>query len=792
MESPWPQLLGEGLPGNGDLGGSFMGVAGDMPGPLFGGTAPGFFTGWPEGVGPGSLSGPAPQYGDPGRNDRPGPLPVPNDDPDDEPGRENGDVAAPHDPLFYKQWYISNTQGGVDLNVLTAWDDYTGEGVKVAICDNGVDYNHPDLSPNYLRGQGYNETLGVNDGYPAANMNHGTAVAGFVAAAKNGYGIQGIAYDATMASFVDGDADGALEAVLLRQTTFDISQNSWTLAPFADATSVADAVESLARDGRGGLGTVVVFAGSNERASGIMSTYYNTNDTPFGLSVGAVDSAGKYAYFSCAGPNLLVTAPGESVFTTDRTPPAGDDPNSYFQTGDGTSYSSPMVSGVIALMLEANPNLGYRDVQTILASTATRVSTMDSDPAGPWDWQTNSASNWNGGGMHASHDYGFGLADATAAVRLAESWDTGQHTHANLDTQTVSTIQNLTIPDNTGASLDTTVSVATDIVVQQAVVSIEIVHARFDDLEISLTSPGGTYSVLMYHPNLEGIAQEMDITLAEYQAGATHTFGATNTWSFMTSMSFGENGQGDWLLSISDTVSGDEGQLSSWTLTLYGDDVTNDDLYLFTNEYAEMAAADPARATIDDAAGTDTINASAVTSDCVVDLTPGATGTVDGAALTIGAGTVIENVHVGDGNDTVIGNDAANTLFGWRGMDSLSGGIGNDLLSGGEGGDTLTGGAGNDIFYYGSADEGGDLVTDFNQADDDFHFGYDSFGQSATGALAANHFFASANSVDVTDACFYFDSDTLWYDADGTGTEAATAIAQVTGDAVQANDVVFV
>jgi subtilisin-like proprotein convertase family protein len=710
-------------------------------------------------------------------------------DPD---GRKDDPVSSPYDPLFAQQWYIQNSGGGVDLNVVKAWEDYTGKGVKVAICDVGVDASHPDLATNYLAGQGYNEDTGTADGSPvSAGDNHGTMVAGFVAAAMNGYGIQGVAYEASIASFVGSEPDQA-EAVLLRQTDFDISQNSWTFAPFMETSGVADAVETLATTGRGGLGTVVVFAGSNERETGIMSTYYNTNNSPYAIAVGAVDSAGKYAPFSCAGPNLLVTAPGDEVISTDRTPPDGYEDTSYFHTDSGTSYSSPMVSGVIALMLEANANLGYRDVQTILACTAVRTSGMVSDGSMPWDWQTNGADNWNGGGMHASHDYGFGLVDATAAVRLAESWDYGQHTAANLEHREASLTANLAIPDNTGASADSTLTVADDIVIQHVVVTIQMTHARFDDLEISLTSPDGTSSVLMYHPSLAGIASEMGMTSEEYMAGKTDTYGETDVWSFMTLTCFGEDSHGDWVLSVTDTVSGDVGTLVAWEIDFFGDADTGNDYYIYTDEYATLAASDASRATLEDTSGTDTLNVSAVTTDCVVDLTPGATSTVAGAALTTTAATTIENVHTGDGNDSILGNDAANNLFGWRGSDTLAGGLGNDLLSGGSGSDTLTGGSGSDIFYYGSADEGGDSVLDFSHSEDAFHFGYDEFGQSGTGTLAADHFFTSAAAVDVGDACFYYESDSLWFDADGSGAEAAVAIAQVAGDAVQADDVVFV
>lgn len=797
-------LLGGGLddgPGGGFGGGLGGGLdQGSMPGGgLFGG---GFaFGGDSPGLGdPGQLLDIP--YSPPSQGNLFGPPPgagqnsgfadedddYPNDKPNDPP-------TSPFDPLFSQQWYIRNTSGGVDLNVVKAWEDYTGAGIRVAVCDDGIDYNHPDLQPNYLTGDGYNQSTG-GDGYPADGQNHGTAVSGFIAAARNGYGIQGVAYDAKIASFVDGDGEGTLAPILLRQTTFDISQNSWTLSPFQNATDVTNAVKTLAETGRGGLGTVVVFAGSNERDQEIMSPYYNTNSSPYGLAVGAVDSAGKYTWFSCAGPNLLVTAPGEGVITTDRTPPAGDDPDSYFHSGDGTSYSSPMVSGVIALMLEANANLGYRDVQTILAATAVRTSGMVSAEGKPWDWQINGAENWNGGGMHASHDYGFGLVDATAAVRLAESWDNGAHTVANQAQQTASATPNLTIPDNTGTSLTSSVTIAGDIVVQQAVVTLTMDHDRFDQLEISLTSPDGTSSVLLYHPSLEGLATELKITTEEYLAERVGTFGSGNTWSFMTVTPFGEHGQGDWTLSVKDTVTGDVGTLDSWSLTLYGDTDSANDYYIYTDEYADMVATDVSRATLEDDditdGGTDTINASAVTGNSVVNLTPGSVSTLAGTSLTIAAGTTIEHAHTGDGNDILTGNDASNNLFGWRGSDAISGGAGNDLLYGGTDGDTLTGGTGNDTFAYSSPDEGGDHILDFSSLDDVFHFAFAAFGQSSAGTLAGEYFFTSASSINVSDACFYFEADTLWYDADGMNDDTAEQIALVMGDAVQANDIVFV
>lgn len=153
----------------------------------------------------------------------------------------------------------------------------------------------------------------------------------------------------------------------------------------------------------------------------------------FAIQVGAINGADDLSIlktrtlpFSNPGASLLVSAPGNHVLSssveleTERGAVFG----SEYSTEQGTSFAAPMVSGIAALMLQANPNLGYRDAQQILALSARKVN----DPA--TQWRINNAKNWNGGGMQVSHDYGFGMVDARAAVRLAESW-MSKNTDAN-------------------------------------------------------------------------------------------------------------------------------------------------------------------------------------------------------------------------------------------------------------------------------------------------------------------------------------------------------------------------
>jgi len=109
----------------------------------------------------------------------------------------------PSDPLFHLQWHLlnlGNTPGsvaGYDINVVGVWPDYTGQGVLVAVIDQGIEENHPDIVQNYRQDLSWDLVLNV----PGAAIQspeeaHGTLVTGLVAAANNDVGGVGVAWDA--------------------------------------------------------------------------------------------------------------------------------------------------------------------------------------------------------------------------------------------------------------------------------------------------------------------------------------------------------------------------------------------------------------------------------------------------------------------------------------------------------------------------------------------------------------------------------------------------------------------
>ena len=618
-----------------------------------------------------------------------------------------GDTGTPTDTHYYKQWNLSSSSAGI--NVLKAWQNYTAKGVEIGVIDDGIDYTSTDLAQGYLFNLDYDATTGGADAFGTSGDKHGTTVAGVIGAARDGTGIVGVAYNAGIAGFrISYGADGGPAQINdafahARASGMDVVNASWGYTtPFADnfkssgfSGSKAEFINDVMY-GRGGLGMNIVFAAGNARGAGDNVNYHNYQNSPFVITVAGVDSAGKVASFSNPGAAILVSAPG-SAYTDDRVGSAGYVSGDYISVS-GTSYAAPAVSGVVALMLEANPNLGYRDVQQILAYSA---KLTDPTSAG---WKTNAAQDWNGGGLHFNHDYGFGLVDATAAVRLAESWQT-QATYANLSTIKAVHTDNAAIPDGTG-SVASHIVLNSSMTIDKVLVDLNITHAQASDLVVTLVSPGGTTAVLVANP-----------------AGGTGTgivfeTSANNFW--------GEDSKGDWTLTVTDKVSGNTGTLNGWTLTTLGD-ANAPHVYIYTDEFA--AAAGAGRAVLLDATGAVSINTAAVTTGSYLDLRPGATDMIAGRALTIDLATIVKSVWAGDGNDIIIANDFGNTIQGGRGNDTITAGKGVDILYGGPGSDTIV---------YTAVSSSADTLMDFQVSDDviDLRGLFESLGYTGADAVA--------------------------------------------------------
>lgn len=584
----------------------------------------------------------------------------------------------PTDPLLSTQWHLYDigrlgfSQTDSLSGLERVWADYRGAGVSVGVWDDGVQSAHWDLAANYDSSKEITVSGTLNQGEPTGSSdNHGTAVAGLIAADDNGQGGVGVAPDVKITGVkIFGGADDINSAwaryllTLDKLGTFDVTNHSYGSDPDFRVYDDTAKFEASLVSGRGGLGTINVKAAGNDNVDGIGTALDSSRAT---VSVAALTSDGQVTSYSTYGAHILISAPAGSV-TTDRTGSAGyNTSGDYTTTFGGTSAATPVTSGVVALMLDANAGLGWRDVQAILAYSAqgtgslvTGVTTNESS-----SWRFNGAGNWNGGGLHYSNDYGFGMLNAHAAVRMAEVWTMmqgGAATSANEATAVTGTLAaNVAIRDNATATYSFTVTNAVEL--EHVALKLVFTHSDMTDLRISLVSPNGT--VINAFDGSSAYS-----TTSDY--GLTYTFGLEGFR--------GELSTGVWTLRVTDAAAGDTGTLTSVNFTGYGSSETVNDVYHYTDEVLFAQSRSGGRLVLTDTdGGTDWIDGAAMVRNLSLDLRAGATSTLNGTAfLTIAAGTVIENAVGGDGDDTITGNDGDNTIAGMRGDDLLDGGAGTD------------------------------------------------------------------------------------------------------------------
>lgn len=357
---------------------------------------------------------------------------------------------APNDPLFLHQWHLENRDPeglrlGVDLAARAAWSVSRGQGVVVAIVDDGIDPEHPDLEGRRVAELDYNFYRGEASGAPAGDWaSHGTPVAGLVAAeADNALGVAGVAPEARLASWVIFDRlpewpsltftptdEQLMDMFQSRSNIVSVQNHSWGyagLSQLGPGPLEAIGISNAVRFGREGKGVILVRAGGNGREGLVDANDDGYLTDPSVIAVGAVRSDGRAASYSSPGACLLVAAPSSdanhgfaTIVTTDRTGIRGlnqtvatNDAADYLdeQNGfTGTSAAAPQIAGVAALLLSANPSLTVRDVQQILVHSARQHDRSDPGLA------------TNGAGWIVSHNTGFGVPDADEAAGLARRW----------------------------------------------------------------------------------------------------------------------------------------------------------------------------------------------------------------------------------------------------------------------------------------------------------------------------------------------------------------------------------
>lgn len=569
---------------------------------------------------------------------------------------------TPKDPLYARQWHLENVgqvrgKVGFDINVKETWMQYKGQGIKIAIVDDGLQTLHPDIAPN-AHNNGVSFTLTGQDlalpvsgtvtfglttfGYdtptynnftplelqmvqsmvlrpadydpghidwldsdrdpapnPLKNDFHGTSVGGVAAArGDNEIGVTGVAPLATLIGhrFLGEDIlldDAQVADIVSRgHRSIDIKNNSWGYAnSYAGLADVGPlhiaAMKTTALNGRAGRGGISVWAAGNGRGAYFQGNKNGLANDMHGIAVGAVTNQGRLSWYSETGNHLAVVAPSnggtQGIVTTDLTgtdgynpdpkiPDIEDDHFSYTQTFGGTSSAAPVVSGVIALMLEANPALSWRDVKEILLRSSRQIDPKSSS------WVKRTTYNRPDlPPIKHSPLYGGGLIQAGAAVEMARTWTPlGPQIFAEkiLTPNAGVNFENNEKKGIQGAAAFATIirdpdtsnnqpkkpkpmrkvfdfSQIQSMSVEHVTLTLNLTHTYRGDLKINLISPSGTVSSLA--------------KASLYDYGASY-----NDYTFSTLHHWGESPKGKWTLEITDMYVQDDGVLHMAKLAIYG------------------------------------------------------------------------------------------------------------------------------------------------------------------------------------------------------------------------------
>ncbi len=479
--------------------------------------------------------------------------------------------------IFPQQWHLAKTVlNGTTVdahaNVAAAHDLTRGEGVTIAVIDDGVDIDHPEFAGagkvvaprNATRKTDDPRPMDLRGTGPVRGDNHGTACAG-VACGNGTHGASGVAPKARLMPILLRSGLGSQdEADAFRWAAdhgADVISCSWgpedgdwwdPTDPLHTAVerlspNIRDAIDYCVTNGRNGKGCVILFAAGNGNESvdndgyasyGKVIAVAACNDrstrsvySDFGNAVWCAFPSGDQGWPPFNHPDPFTTG----IWTTDRVGnQAGYNPNRFGQVaGDaagnftnsfgGTSSSCPGAAGVAALVLAANGGLTWAEVRDVLKQCCDRI-----DPSG---------GQYDASGR--SKKYGFGRLNAEAAVKLAKA-KLGQLVVANK-------LVNLPIPDLGQA--EETVDVTETAAAEKVVVSVRLAHTYIGDLVITVVPPTGTgVGPVVLHNRAGGNRRDLDM---QYDPANTPKLAALA----------GKKCSGAWLFRVEDKAAQDAGTL---------------------------------------------------------------------------------------------------------------------------------------------------------------------------------------------------------------------------------------
>ena len=291
-----------------------------------------------------------------------------------EPERLHEPALIPDDPYYPYQWHLSR------IEAQTAWDSTVGSSeVIIAILDTGVDGTLPELEGKLVPGWNFFE----DNADTSDVLGHGTRVAGTATVhTNNGAVVASVAWDSKIMPIRISDANGWASDSTIAAALVWAADHGARIANISFDMLASDSISTAASYFSSNSNGVVIFAAGNG------GVFDNSANDPHILGVAATDRDDQLTSWSDRGNNIDLTAPGVSIYTISE--------NGGVASTSGTSHAAPIVAGVAALVVAANPALDAADIRDVLTQSA--------DDLGIAGWDSS---------------YGWGRVNAAAAVDLA-------------------------------------------------------------------------------------------------------------------------------------------------------------------------------------------------------------------------------------------------------------------------------------------------------------------------------------------------------------------------------------
>ena len=533
-------------------------------------------------------------------------------------------IQVPTDPFYNRQWHLhqretpsSQYDPRSSARCEEAWhllDGFGSSEVVIGVTDDGCQLDHPDFdSPDKFAGWGYFEGINLvtrgSIGASPAKMyvpgaDHGTACAGVIAAEIDGQltvgaapkcGMVPVQWPSSGSSLFIGDTR-LRRALDYLNDKVDVISNSWGSTPTTDwdFVTIQKIDEMVRTGGRRGKGVVFLWAAGNENCPvhhtatidvpftpgwqqigwvGVETSRVFSNDLadrPGIMHVAALASTAQRSHYSNYGTGISICAPSSNSHAYFRLQLPGigitttEGNNTVTDSFGGTSSATPLVAGIIGLVLSANPELTALEVISILKQTASKDLNMtgwpktppaafDPDPTVSWD--VSPIAPFDAGAFTNDRQlpdgtwspwFGHGKVDAFAAVQQALEL-------ANTHTVRVSASRtpNISVPDRDPAGISDRLIIAERGALQGLKVTVDISHSWIGDLVVRLVSPEGT------RVTLHNRAGNNTVNL-----GKTYDIDSTPQLASL----LGTDISGVWTLEVADFARSDTGTLNRWSI----------------------------------------------------------------------------------------------------------------------------------------------------------------------------------------------------------------------------------